>query len=311
MRSASYGNILSGHLQVLHIYVLLVAPLGVGHIAQPGTDQHKGRVTVRETAHHAGAVADLPIHPFYGIIGSDAVPVFTGKIAVGQCFLDTVLYLLGGRLGFIERSSATTALAFFLAALLLSWTWIALSILATSFTLERGVTENTLRQKWTVHTAGICPQETLRLRLPDFQTLISDNKLHTIQTTASEPLEEIHLTGLVFFHSLGSAPELHGIRPHLLQFKPKLRHFHTLHSSCAAGRCHLHTRIRCPFRRLCDYFSSEFWIFRRMVSVSHIGGCEASIRNFRIIGSLGVQIHAMGHGFSDIRQESRCALPDS
>ena len=36
-------------------------------------------------------------------------------------------------------------LAFSRAAFLLSWAWIALSILATSFTLERGVTENTLR----------------------------------------------------------------------------------------------------------------------------------------------------------------------
>ena len=30
-------------------------------------------------------------------------------------------------------------------AFLLSWAWIALSILATNFTLERGVTEKTLR----------------------------------------------------------------------------------------------------------------------------------------------------------------------
>ena len=43
------------------------------------------------------------------------------------------------------NSSSTTALAFSRAAFLLSWAWIALSILATSFTLERGVTENTLR----------------------------------------------------------------------------------------------------------------------------------------------------------------------
>ena len=76
-------------------------------MAEPGTDKHKGRVAVRETAYHTGS--------------ADAVPAFTGKIAVGQCFLDTVLYLLGGRLSFTERSFATTALAFFLAALLLFW----------------------------------------------------------------------------------------------------------------------------------------------------------------------------------------------
>jgi hypothetical protein len=45
----------------------------------------------------------------------------------------------------MEQSPSTTALAFSRAAFLLSWAWIALSILAASFTLERGVTENTLR----------------------------------------------------------------------------------------------------------------------------------------------------------------------
>ena len=46
---------------------------------------------------------------------------------------------------FIACSSSTTAPAFSRAAFLLSWAWMALSIFATSFTLEGGVTENTLR----------------------------------------------------------------------------------------------------------------------------------------------------------------------
>ena len=37
---------------MLHIHVLLVTPLGAGHMAQPGTDQHEGGVAVREAAHH-------------------------------------------------------------------------------------------------------------------------------------------------------------------------------------------------------------------------------------------------------------------
>ena len=49
-----------GSLQVLHVHVLLVTPLGTGHMTQPGTDQHEGKVAVRETAHHANAAADLP-----------------------------------------------------------------------------------------------------------------------------------------------------------------------------------------------------------------------------------------------------------
>ena len=50
MKSANNGDVLKGRLQVLHVHVLLDAPLGASHIAQPGTDQHEGRVTSWETA---------------------------------------------------------------------------------------------------------------------------------------------------------------------------------------------------------------------------------------------------------------------
>ena len=46
---------------------------------------------------------------------------------------------------FMARSSATTALAFSLDAFLLSCAWIALRIFATSFALDFGTIENTLR----------------------------------------------------------------------------------------------------------------------------------------------------------------------
>ena len=36
-------------------------------MAQPGTDQHEGGVSVRETAHHTGAAADFPVKPFNDI----------------------------------------------------------------------------------------------------------------------------------------------------------------------------------------------------------------------------------------------------
>ena len=93
MKSASNGGILNCSLQVLHIHVLLVAPLGTSHMAQPGTDQHKGRVAVREAAHHTGAAADLSVQPLNHIIGTDTGPVLTGKITLGQRFLNAILYL--------------------------------------------------------------------------------------------------------------------------------------------------------------------------------------------------------------------------
>ena len=39
MKSASNGGIPKGHLQMLHVPVLLVARLGTSHMTQPGTDQ--------------------------------------------------------------------------------------------------------------------------------------------------------------------------------------------------------------------------------------------------------------------------------
>ena len=98
-------------------------------MTQPGTDQHEGRIAVREGPHHPSSAADLPVKQLNYIIGTDPGPVLIGEITVGQGFLNW----------------AATALAFSRAAFLLSWAWIALSILATNFTLERGTTENTLR----------------------------------------------------------------------------------------------------------------------------------------------------------------------
>ena len=69
MKSASNGGVLKGSLQMLHVHVLLVAPLSAGHMAQPGTDQHEGGVAVRETAHYTSVAADFPAEPFNDVIG--------------------------------------------------------------------------------------------------------------------------------------------------------------------------------------------------------------------------------------------------
>ena len=79
-----------------HVHVLLVAPLGTGYMAQPGTDQHQGRVAVRESTHHTGAAADLPGEPLDHIVGSDPGPMLSREIEVGQRLLNAILYLLCG-----------------------------------------------------------------------------------------------------------------------------------------------------------------------------------------------------------------------
>ena len=96
MKSASNGGILKGGLQVLHVHVLLVAPLGARNMAQPGADQHEGRIAVREAANHTGAAADFPVQSLNYIIGPDASPVLAGEIAVSQRFFNAVLHLPGG-----------------------------------------------------------------------------------------------------------------------------------------------------------------------------------------------------------------------
>ena len=70
------------------------APLGASHMAQPGTDQHQGRVAVWEAAHHTSAAADLPVQPLNDIVGTDTGPVFTWEITVGQRFLNAIFHLL-------------------------------------------------------------------------------------------------------------------------------------------------------------------------------------------------------------------------
>lgn len=50
-------------------------------MAQPSTAQHESGVSAQETAYHTGEATNLPIKPFYDIIGMDVSPVFAGKIA--------------------------------------------------------------------------------------------------------------------------------------------------------------------------------------------------------------------------------------
>ena len=50
MKSAGNRGVVQSRLQMLHVHVLLVAPLGADHMAKPGADQHQGRIAVWETA---------------------------------------------------------------------------------------------------------------------------------------------------------------------------------------------------------------------------------------------------------------------
>ena len=98
MRSAGNRDVVRRRLQMLHVHVFLVTPLGAHHVAKSGAERHPGGVPVRERPHHAGAPANLTVQPLDHVVGADACPVLAGEIAVGQRLLDAVLDLLGGLL---------------------------------------------------------------------------------------------------------------------------------------------------------------------------------------------------------------------
>lgn len=95
MKSDGNGVVLKGNLQVLHIHVFLAAPLGAGHMAQPGADRHESGIAVRETAYHTGTAPDLPVEAFNDVVRADPRPVLRWEVAIGQSFLNAVLHLPG------------------------------------------------------------------------------------------------------------------------------------------------------------------------------------------------------------------------
>ena len=83
MKSAGNEGVAQSSLQMLHIHVLLVAPLGARNVAKSGADQHQGRVAVRERPHHTRPAADLSVQPLDYIVCADARPVLATS---SQCF---------------------------------------------------------------------------------------------------------------------------------------------------------------------------------------------------------------------------------
>ena len=51
-------------------------------MAKPRADQHQGGVAIGECPHHAGSAADLTVQPLDHIVGADARPMLTRKVAV-------------------------------------------------------------------------------------------------------------------------------------------------------------------------------------------------------------------------------------
>ena len=82
MKSAGNRGVVQSRLQVLQVHVFFAAPLGARHMAEPGADQHQSGVAIGECPPHTGAPTDLTVQPLDHVVGTDAGPVFAGKIAV-------------------------------------------------------------------------------------------------------------------------------------------------------------------------------------------------------------------------------------
>ena len=84
------GGIAESGLQVPHVHVLLVTPLGACDMAQAGADEQQGRVAIREGTHNSGAPADFAVEAFHDVVRADPRPVLGWEIAVGQRLLNAV-----------------------------------------------------------------------------------------------------------------------------------------------------------------------------------------------------------------------------
>ena len=205
MRSAGNRGVVHDRLQVLHIHVFFAAPLGARHMAEPGTNQHQGRVAIGECPHHPRPPADLTVQPLDHVVGADARPVLAGKIAVGQRFLNAVLDLLGSLLQFHGAQLSDHGLRLLAGCLFALLGVDRLEHFSHNFDLGFGHNRENVAVE--MHRAALVfgVREHLSHGLQHPHALVADDELYAIQAASAEPLEEIDSAGLVLFHALGSA----------------------------------------------------------------------------------------------------------
>ena len=177
-------------------------------MAQTGTDEYQGRVAIRETTHLTGAAADLPVQPSNDVVGygyefsvrwenrSRSVFLQCHPLPFGRLFRLHGLQSLHHNLGFL--------LSCFLALLRMD------RPRHLSHQLHLGA------RRYGEHIAVEVDGTALVFGLGEHfthglqhtKTLITNNEVHPIQATATQPLEEAALAGLILLHILGNAKNL-------------------------------------------------------------------------------------------------------
>ena len=208
MKSAGNRGVVQSRLQVLHGHVFLAAPLGARHVTKPGADQHQGGVAVRERPHHPRPAADLTVQPLDHVVGTDARPMFAGKIAVGQRLLNAVLDLLGSLLQLHGAQLGDHSLCLLAGRLLTLLGVDRLEHFCHNFDLGFGHNRENVAVE--MHRAALVfgVREHLAHSLQHPHALVADDELHAIQAASAQPLEEADPAGLVLLHALGGAQNL-------------------------------------------------------------------------------------------------------
>ena len=208
MKSAGNGGVIQSRLQVLHVHVFLVAPLGACHVAQPRADQHQGGVPVRKCPHHTGAPADLPVQPLDHVVGADARSVLAGKVTIGQCLLNAVLDLLGGLLQFHGVQLGDHGFRLLAGRFFALLRVDRLEHFCHNFDL--GFRHNRENVAVEMYRAALVfdVREHLAHSLQHPHALVADDELYAVQPAPAEPLEEADPAGLVLLHALCGAQNL-------------------------------------------------------------------------------------------------------
>ena len=97
--STSYDirqRILFWFKKMIHIHVASDSPTGCCYMTQSGTYEHQGFLPVGKSADCFCTAFNLTVKALNRIIGPNPGPMLRRKIHLGQGFLDSVRYFLGG-----------------------------------------------------------------------------------------------------------------------------------------------------------------------------------------------------------------------
>ena len=208
MRSAGNRGVVQSCLQMLHVHVFLAAPLGARHVTEPGADQHQGGIAIRKCAHHAGSAADLTVQPLNHVVGANARPMLTRKVAVGQRLFNAVLDLLGGLLQFHGAQLGDHSLCLLAGRFFTLLGVDRLEHFCHNFNL--GFWHNRENVAVEMHRAALVfgIREHFAHGLQHPHALVADDELYAVQAASAEPLEETDPAGLVLFHAFGGPQNL-------------------------------------------------------------------------------------------------------